>query len=161
MVGLAVLARACVLAPCCVLSPSKGPTRSSAPACTTVGGSLDPEAVRAALEGASVALDVRMPAEYRLDGHIDGALSVPAFTWEHGYHLPSESFEEEVAAAVPSRQTPLICTCADGRLASAAQARLLAAGWECAVLEGGNRAWEEEGLPLEVDDDEGLVGAWV
>lgn len=128
---------------------------------------IGPAAAARLLEktGDATLLDVRLEGEYRLDGHVADSVNVPAFTWEHGFYLPSTVFEAEVAAAEGcSRGTQLIIACTDGSRAPEAARRLVAAGWSrCAVLDGGLKAWEESGLELELDDDGegGLVGAWV
>ena len=131
---------------------------------------------------ASLLVDVRQPAEYRLDGHIQGSVCVPAYSWEHGYHLPrGEAFVDELADELSQHATAasgdalaVVLICADGRLAAGA-AQLLedsGAAADVSVLEGGLQAWEwdaeEQGdesmlPPLVIDEDGegGLVGAWV
>ena len=108
-------------------------------------------------------IDVRMAAEYRLEGHIEGSVSLPSMSWEHGFFLPLDYAaivqEEEYAL-----DAPLLLACGDGERSTAACETLRAAGFTRAfALEGGIAAWEEEDLPLVTDDDgeDGLVGAWV
>ena len=123
-----------------------------------------------ALESGSL-VDVRQPGEYRLDGHLEGSTNVAAFSWEHGFHLASEDFAAEVAAAF-SADAPIVLVCADGRLSNGAAAMLEGAGFsDVRTLEGGLNAWEwgdedqdGEGLPAMVVDEDGeggLTGAWV
>merc|ERR1712137_1259329 len=89
-------------------------------------------------EGRAVILDVRQRSEYRLDGQVPGSVNVPAFDWEHGFHLPRGGFTEEVSA-LGFDQLLLIVACADGRLSQGAASTLLADGTvaHVAVLEGG------------------------
>lgn len=133
-------------------------------------------------------VDVRQPAEYRLDGHIEGSLVCPAFSWEHGYHLPrgdafvaelsdevdgwlSEQAGDSGAPASPS-DAEVVLLCADGRLsAGAAQVLEDTQSWAAgvSVVEGGLQAWaeaaeEDSSIPtptIDEDDQGGLVGAWV
>ena len=120
-------------------------------------------------EGATL-IDVRQPAEYRLDGHVEGSVNIRAFSWEHGFYLPSESFAQEVAESF-ERDALLVLLCADGSLSKGAAATLEAADFtNVQTLEGGLRAWEADAWddeelvpPLVMDEDGegGLTGAWV
>lgn len=110
-----------------------------------------------------------MHAEYRLDGHIEGSTNLPAFSWEHGFYLPSANFVADMGEEHAS-DAPIILICADGSLSAGAAAELVAAGFiDVRMVEGGLRAWEEaaaEGdvVPELVIDEEGeggLTGAWV
>ena len=119
--------------------------------------------------GDATLLDVRQPAEYRLDGHVPGSCNIPAYSWEHGFYLPEEGFVDAVRA-VHAAEVPIVLLCADGKLAGGAAAVLEAAEFlDVQVLDGGLRAWEWEAdendavPPLFVDEDGegGLTGAWV
>jgi rhodanese-related sulfurtransferase len=117
------------------------------------------------LGSGGVLLDVRQPAEFRLDGHLDGSINVPAYSWEHGFHLPNEEFAAEVAETYAADE-PLLLVCADGRLSEGAAAVLEAAAFtNVHTLDGGLQATgEEDGLPPYVVDEDGeggLTGAWV
>ena len=114
-------------------------------------------------------IDVRQPAEYRLDGHIDGSRNIAAYTWEHGFYLPKEGFAAEVASE-HEVDGALILLCADGMLSKGAGAALEAASFtNVQILLGGLRSWEAEAahdssvpsLVVEQDGEGGLTGAWV
>ena len=115
-------------------------------------------------------IDVRQPAEYRLDGYVEGTENIAAYTWEHGFHLPAATFAADVARVHDPSEIVLLL-CANGQLAAGAAAVLEAAEFSnVGVVEGGLRAWEaeaedenEEVPPLVIDDDGegGLTGAWV
>mmetsp|Transcript_408 Transcript_408/g.1025 ORF Transcript_408/g.1025 Transcript_408/m.1025 type:complete len:179 (-) Transcript_408:235-771(-) len=129
---------------------------------TTMSAAAANEALSADGESWSV-LDVRMEAEYRLEGHIEGSVSLPSHSWEHGFFLPLD-YPATVHEEEYSSDTPLLLYCATGARSAAACQSLREAGFTRArVLEGGIAAWEEEGLPLVTDEDgeAGLVGAWV
>ncbi|KAL1507075.1 hypothetical protein AB1Y20_007936 [Prymnesium parvum] len=127
------------------------------------------EAVDLCRRGGGTLLDVRQPAEYRLDGHVEGSANIAAYSWEHGFYLPSPSFAAQVADEY-STEAPLVLVCADGSLSKGAAAVLESAAFtEVRYLEGGLRAWEADAEddvgvpPLVVDEDgqAGLTGAWV
>ena len=108
--------------------------------------------------GAAALVDIRQPAEFRLDGRIDGSVNLPAYSWEHGFHVPLPDFAETVAEDLP-RDGEILLIHSYPALADGAASVLEAAGFSnVASVEGGLNSWEEE---LIVDDDEGLVGAWV
>ena len=147
-----------------------------------VGPRTMPEMVTAGeayalLRKGAVLLDVRQPAEYRLDGHAPEpvvSVNVPSHSWEHGFYLPIDTFAEvalcelatEMGAATGMKDDlpPVIVACADGRLAASAAAQLRGAGLkQCAWCEDGLRGLEAEGMELAIDEDgeDGLSGAWV
>ncbi|KAL3895909.1 MAG: hypothetical protein SGPRY_013397 [Prymnesium sp.] len=107
-------------------------------------------------------------SEYRLEGHIEGSINIPAYSWEHGFYLPSPSFSEQVAQACPVH-APLVLLCADGSISRPAAAMLSSQSFDVKFLEGGLAAWEEaaeqgeEVPPLMWDEDGegGLTGAWI
>lgn len=155
--------------------PAAAARRASSSRCAPPRAMLDVEPADAASrlkgERLAVLLDVRQPAEFRLDGHVEGSDNVPAYTWEHGFYLPKEGFAEEVAET-HALDAPLIVLCADGRLARGAAAVLEAAAFsDVSVVAGGMRAWaeeaeEDEAVPPVVvneDGEGGLTGegAWV
>ena len=53
-----------------------------APHTLLVPNQMGPAAAAALLarEGGASLLDVRQPGEYRLDGHVDGSVNIPAYT---------------------------------------------------------------------------------
>ena len=153
--------------------PSPSPSRSAAPPAAAAPRELSPaEAAALARQGTATLLDVRQPAEWRLEGHVGGSTNLAAFTWEHGFYLPSEAFASEVAS-VCTRAETIVLLCADGKLANGAAAVLVAAGFaDVRTVEGGLRAWEADAdeaadpevvPPLLVDEggEGGLNGAWV
>ncbi|MBI4635261.1 MAG: sulfurtransferase [Candidatus Rokubacteria bacterium] len=72
-------------------------------------------------------------------GHVPGA------AW-----ICRSRLEPLVPAVAPDVRRPLIITCADGGSSTLAAATLLGIGYEAVqVLEGGTRAWEHAGLPVE------------
>ncbi|MGH8059332.1 MAG: rhodanese-like domain-containing protein, partial [Candidatus Entotheonellia bacterium] len=72
-------------------------------------------------------------------GHVPGA-----------HWVPRGWLELQVGDLVPSRETPVAVTCADGRNATLAGATLQESGYQnVSVLEGGMAAWQEAGLPVE------------
>jgi rhodanese-related sulfurtransferase len=175
-----------LLASPALLLPSHSVAPRSSHRCGQVASSAVPipevvpadEAFALLSSGGAILLDVRQPAEYRLDGHAPSyvqSINVPSQSWEHGFYLPLESFSADAVSALadgagvpidaaPEGYPPVIVACADGRLAAAAVTQLRAAGVEqCGCCEGGLRALEAEGMEMEVDEDgeAGLNGAWV
>ena len=83
-------------------------------------------------------LDVRTLGEFR-SASIDGALLVPLHQLEAGHFAEEHGIEK-----------PCVTICRSGVRASAAAARLNAAGMtDVRVLEGGMLAWEAAGLPVQ------------
>ena len=153
-------------------SPPPSPPPRSISRCAEIEMHLEIEPAEAAellrSEGARL-VDVRQPAEYRLDGHVDGSANVAAYSWEHGFYLPSEGFAAEVAAEF-EKEAPLVLLCATGMLAKGAADVLEAAAFtNVLTLAGGLQAWEAEaedeaaGIPALVIDEDGeggLTGTW-
>ena len=150
-------------------SPRARPPRARSARMMVSGGSaVEPSELASLTAGGATVCDVRLAGEFRLDGHIDGAVCVPAVAWEHGFYTPSVEFEAEIAEMLDeigarAAGSELVLCCADGKVSGPACARLAEAGIRARWLRGGLRAWEEEGGELTVDEDgEGaLVGAWV
>jgi rhodanese-related sulfurtransferase len=89
-----------------------------------------------------VILDVSTPAEYRA-GHIEGAALVPLD------ELDPRTLRARIGRPGAGRYEPLCLTCLDGARARQAADCLLRAGYHnLAVLDGGNQAWDEAGLPV-------------
>ena len=105
-------------------------------------------------------IDVRQPAEYRLDGRVDGSINIAAYSWEHGFHVPLDDFAATVSDEGFELDAPIALIHSMPMLATGAAQVLEAAGFtDVSIVEGGLQSWEPEALI--VDDDEGLVGSWV
>ena len=105
-------------------------------------------------------IDVRMSAEHRLEGRIVDSISIPAQLWEHGMYLPRDAFVPDVLEQFETN-CRLLCVCGDGRRSELAAQQLEQAGFAVDFIDGGLDAWAEQSLPLEVEDDGGLVGSYV
>ena len=93
--------------------------------------------------GGCYLLDVRTPGEYA-GVHIDGAELMPL----------GELDVERVRGAMGGRRCVVVCQ--SGMRARKAAERLVAAGAEVVVLEGGMAAWEQKGLPVVRGEGGGL-----
>jgi rhodanese-related sulfurtransferase len=124
------------------------------PAWTEAGGAVETghpspppfgyEAARAAVPsvrpgdlGDAVVIDVDTSDAYTR-GHVPGA------TW-----VCRSRLEARVGAVAPDRARPIVVTCGDGRASTLAAATLRTLGYDARVLEGGTRAWDAAGRPLE------------
>ena len=105
-------------------------------------------------------IDVRMSAEHRLEGRIVDSVSIPAQLWEHGMYLPRDAFVPDVCEQFET-DCRLLCVCGDGRRSELAAQQLEQEGFAVDYIDGGLDAWAEQSLPLEVEDDGGLVGSYV
>ena len=103
-------------------------------------------------------IDVRMSAEHRLEGRIVDSVSIPAQLWEHGMYLPRDAFVPDVCEQFET-DCRLLCVCGDGRRSELAAQQLANEGFSVDYIDGGLDAWAEQSLPLEVEDDGGLVGS--
>ena len=103
-------------------------------------------------------IDVRMSAEHRLEGRIVDSICIPAQLWEHGMYLPRHAFVPDVLEQFETA-CRLLCVCGDGRRSELAAQQLEQAGYAVDYIDGGLDAWAEQSLPLEVEDDGGLVGS--
>ena len=103
-------------------------------------------------------IDVRMSAEHRLEGRIVDSICIPAQLWEHGMYLPRDEFVPDVLEQFET-DCRLLCVCGDGRRSELAAQQLEQAGYAVDYIDGGLDAWAEQSLPLEVEDDGGLVGS--
>ena len=111
---------------------------------------LSPEAAKAAIEQdpSTLVLDVRDACDLSLTGTIENTVHVSMgtlfFKADHG--MPDEYRAPELA----DKDRPIIATCTLGLVASIAAKTLKDYGYtNVSVLEGGNMAWREAGLPLE------------
>ncbi|HTO10202.1 MAG TPA: rhodanese-like domain-containing protein [Candidatus Binatia bacterium] len=124
------------------------------PAWTEAGGAVETghptavpfgyEAARAAVPGVrpgdlgdALVIDVDTSDAYAR-GHVPGA------TW-----ICRSRLETRIGAVAPDRARPIVVTCGDGRASTLAAATLRALGHDARVLEGGTRAWDAAGRPLE------------
>ena len=111
---------------------------------------LSPEQAKAALEGDSnaIVLDVRDKDDLGITGIIKGTEHVSMgtlyFKADHG--MPAEY----QAPCLADKDRPIITPCTLGLVASIAAKQLKDYGFtNVKILEGGNMAWKEAGLPLE------------
>ena len=124
------------------------------PAWTEAGGAIESghpaalpfgyEAARDAVEavppgdvGDALVVDVDQSDAYAR-GHVPGA------AW-----ICRSRLESRIGALVTDRARPIVVTCGDGRASTLAAAALRGLGYAVRVLDGGTRAWEAAGRPLE------------
>ena len=69
---------------------------------------------------------------------------MPGATW-----ICRSRLESTIAAVARDRARPIVVTCGDGRASTLAAATLRSLGYDARVLEGGTRAWDAAGRPLE------------
>jgi len=85
-----------------------------------------------------VLIDTREDSEWTA-GHAAGAL-----------HLSKGIIERDIEANVPDKQTPMVLYCGGGFRSALAADNLQKMGYQNAIsLDGGWRAWQESGLPVE------------
>ena len=111
---------------------------------------LSPEAAKAALEADpnTVVLDVRDECDLSLTGTIADTVhcSMGTLFFKADHSMPAEYQDPNLA----DKDRPIITTCTLGLVASIAAKTLQDYGYtNVKVLEGGNKAWGEAGLPLE------------
>ncbi len=88
-------------------------------------------------------IDVRTPPEYQ-SGHATGAISVPLDD------LNPENLADLLGDSLAGHEHPLFLTCQTGARASKAAERLHQAGFRNLILlEGGTKAWQKAGLPMQ------------
>ncbi len=105
------------------------------------GETVTVDAARGAQRAGAALIDAR-PREDYLNGHIDGAISVP--------FAARQSERDRLRSELP-RTRPLIVYCEGGdcRAAGDLSVWLLAGGWrDVRVLEGGYPVWEAAGFPV-------------
>jgi rhodanese-related sulfurtransferase len=102
------------------------------------------EAARAAVPsmkpgdlGEALVIDVGTSDAYAR-GHVPGA------TW-----ICRSRLEARIGGVASDRARPIVVTCGDGRASTLAAGTLRALGYDARVLEGGTRAWDAAGRPLE------------
>jgi len=83
-------------------------------------------------------IDTREDSEW-VAGHAAGAL-----------HLSKGIIERDIEAKVPGKQTPMVLYCGGGFRSALAVDNLQKMGYQNAIsLDGGWRAWQQSGLPVE------------
>jgi rhodanese-related sulfurtransferase len=83
-------------------------------------------------------IDTREDSEWAA-GHAAGAL-----------HLSKGIIERDIEAKVPDKQTPMVLYCGGGFRSALAADNLQKMGYQNAIsLDGGWRAWQQSGLPVE------------
>eukprot|EP00033_Pygsuia_biforma_P000294 GCRY01000361.1.p1 GENE.GCRY01000361.1~~GCRY01000361.1.p1 ORF type:complete len:183 (+),score=24.83 GCRY01000361.1:96-644(+) len=94
-------------------------------------------------------LDVRQPADY-CKGHIPGAVNIPAST----------ILDDGSLSQLPTDNTPIICVCYTGHLASQTNALLNTLGYNAWTLMHGMLSWRDESkVPIySFSHDEIIVG---
>ena len=93
-------------------------------------------------------LDVRDQGDLNLTGIIPGTVNVSMGTlyFKADHNMPTESQDPNLS----DKDRPIITTCTLGLVASIAAKTLKDYGYtNVKILEGGNQAWKEAGLPLE------------
>ena len=110
---------------------------------------LSPLEAKRALDQApdTLVLDVRDAGDLNLTGVIEGSENVSMGTlyFRADHSMPSE----HQAPCLADKDRPIITTCTLGMVASIAAKTLKEYGFtDVKILEGGNTAWGEAGLPL-------------
>ena len=83
-------------------------------------------------------IDTREESEWAA-GHAAGAL-----------HLSKGIIERDIEAKVPDKQTPMVLYCGGGFRSALVADNLQKMGYQNAIsLDGGWRAWQQSGLPVE------------
>jgi rhodanese-related sulfurtransferase len=117
-----------------------GPVETGHPAAQPFGLTLARAAVPAVPPGDladALVLDVDQSDAYTR-GHVPGA------AW-----VCRSRLEDRVGTVAPDRARPIVVTCGDGTASTLAAATLRELGHSARVLDGGSRAWEAGGRPLE------------
>jgi rhodanese-related sulfurtransferase len=118
-----------------------GPVEEGQPVATPFGWAearaAVPRVPPAPIEGAtSINVD---PSDVYARGHVPGA------AW-----ICRSRLEMRIEQAAPDRRTPIVVSCIDGQASTLAAATLLALSYAgVRVLDGGTRAWEAVGQPVE------------
>eukprot|EP00884_Botryococcus_braunii_P008731 jgi/Botrbrau1/1785/Bobra.0217s0040.1 len=99
------------------------------------------------VQGGTTYLDVRTEGEF-VAGHVPGAINVPFMLSGPGGMTPNPKFLEDVEAALPDKDTPILVGCKSGARSTRASMALAAANyknlWNVA---GGFDDWTAKGLP--------------
>ena len=111
---------------------------------------LSPSEASARLEASpdTLVLDVRDACDLNITGIIPGSAHVSMGTLF--YSADHDMPEQHRAECLARKDRPIITTCTLGMVASIAAKTLRDYGFtNVAILDGGNKAWGEAGLPLE------------
>ena len=111
---------------------------------------LTPAQAKAALEQDpnTLVLDIRDAGDLNITGIIPGSehVSMGTLFFRADHSMPAEY----QAACLADKDRPIITTCTLGMVASIAAKTLKDYGFtNVSILDGGNKAWGEAGLPLE------------
>ena len=123
---------------------SCGPTKACGAAGTLTVDShneFQPANVLEAARGGALLLDVRSPAEFR-SGRVQGAVNLP---------LENVNAESVRAEMTERENSSVLLLCASGGRAKVAAQKLKASGIRTFVIQGGTRACQQAGLPMEGD----------
>lgn len=105
---------------------------------------LDPEQVAQEAADGAVLVDLREPGEIQRDGTIEGAVQAPRGMLEF-YADPQSPYHR--AEFDPSRRT-ILCCASGGRSALAASTLARLGYTDVAHLDGGMKAWRNDGRPV-------------
>lgn len=107
---------------------------------------LDPEETRREVEeGDALLVDIREPGERAQNGYIDGAVEAPRGMLEFWADPTSPYHRQEFD---PDKR--IILHCASGGRSALAASMLEELGYQrVAHMDGGIKAWQEAGMPLE------------
>ncbi len=111
---------------------------------------VTPATASEARNAGAVILDVREAHEYK-KGHVPGAVNVPRGVLE--FRIDElEAFEDLTDEGRFDK--PILVYCRSGKRAALATARLQEMGYSnVKSIEGGYKAWQAEGLPVEKTED--------
>jgi len=107
---------------------------------------ITPPEAKARQDAGATLIDVREQVEWDA-GHIPGAV-----------FLPLGQLVDEIAAAVPDKDTEIILQCRSGARSGRGTAQLQALGYTNVVnLAGGILQWEADSLPVEAPTTDGAA----
>ena len=90
-----------------------------------------------------VILDIRKPEEYAA-AHLRNAM-----------HIPAEDLTNKLGRIERYKADPIVIVCVSGSRAARATSELKKAGFkDVSSMEGGMKAWLDQGMPVETSDNE-------
>ncbi len=111
---------------------------------------VTPATASEARNAGAVILDVREADEYK-NGHVPGAVNVPRGVLE--FRIDELEAFDDLTDEVRFKK-PILVYCRSGKRAALATARLQEMGYsDVKSIEGGFKAWQAEGLPVEKTED--------